>query len=90
MVFKLNPESEVDYRVKLAERYLIDAEDSYKRGDFRGTVALSQLAAGNVAKAVIAVYRILSWSRDPSHELRELLELMPENLRDSVMFYVYF
>jgi len=55
VAFKLDPESEVNYRVRLAQRYLLDAEDAYKRGDYRGVVASSQLVAENAAKAVIAV-----------------------------------
>jgi HEPN domain-containing protein len=81
MSFKINPISEVGYRLKLAERYLMEAEDAYGRGDFRGTVSSSQLAAENAAKAVIAVYRIPSWSHDPSHELREIAGQIPQNLK---------
>jgi len=81
MTFKINPISEIGYRLKLAERYLMEAEDAYGRGDFRGTVSSSQLAAENAAKAVIAVYRIPSWSHDPSHELREIASQIPQNLK---------
>jgi HEPN domain-containing protein len=52
MTLRLNPLSEVEYRAKLAERYLADAEGAFERGDFGGTVASSQLAAENAAKAV--------------------------------------
>jgi len=81
MTFKFNPLSEVEYRARLAERYLTDAEDAFKRGDFRGTVASSQLAVENAAKAVVAVYRVPSWSHDPSHELREVTALLPASLK---------
>jgi len=81
MTLRINPLSEVSYRVKLAERYLADAEGALRREDFRGTVAASQLAAENAAKAVIAVHRIPSWSHDPSHELREVAELLPPSAK---------
>lgn len=81
MTLRFTPLSEVRYRAKLAERYLADAEDAFKRGDFRGTVAASQLAAENAAKAVVAVYRVPSWSHDPSHELREAAAQMPASLK---------
>jgi HEPN domain-containing protein len=81
MAIRLDPRSEVGYRVRLVERYLRDAEDAYRRGDFRGAVASSQLAAENAAKAVVAVYRVPSWTHDPSHELRELVDQMPQALR---------
>jgi HEPN domain-containing protein len=83
MAIRLDPKSEVGYRVRLVERYLQDAEDAYRRGDFRGAVASSQLAAENAAKAVVAVYRVPSWTHDPSHELRELVDRMPQALRPS-------
>jgi HEPN domain-containing protein len=84
MTFKINPKSEIDYRMKLAECYLMEAEDAYRRGDFRGTVASSQLATENAAKAVISVYRMPSWSHDPSHELREIANQIPQNLKPSL------
>jgi HEPN domain-containing protein len=83
MAIRLDPRSEVGYRLRLVERYLRDAEDAYRRGDFRGAVASSQLAAENAAKAVVAVYRVPSWTHDPSHELRELVDQMPQELRPS-------
>jgi len=81
MTLRLNPLSEVEYRAKLADRYLADAEGAFERGDLRGTVASSQLAAENAAKAVVAVYRVPSWSHDPSHELREVAAQMPASLK---------
>jgi len=74
---KINPLNEVLYRLKLAEHYLKDANEAYKRGDFRGTVASSQLSVENSAKAVIAFFRVPSWSHNPSPELRELLANIP-------------
>ena len=57
---KFNPKSEVSYRVRLAQRYLLDGEDSYKRKDYRNTVLSSQLCVENAAKAIIALYRVRS------------------------------
>lgn len=81
MMLKINPRSEIEYRMRLALRYLEDAEEAYGRGDYRGAVASSQLAAENAAKAVVAVYRVPSWSHDPSHELREVIQQIPQELR---------
>jgi len=78
---KLNPQSEVQYRVKLATRYLKEAEEAIKRKDYRNTVASSQLCAENAAKAIIALYRIPSWSHDPSHELLEITPNLKPKLR---------
>jgi len=84
MEFRIDPDHEISYRIRLAKNYLRDAEEAFLRGDYRNTVASSQLAAENVAKAIIAVYRIPSWSHDPSNELRELLTNMSMNIRSFV------
>jgi Uncharacterized conserved protein related to C-terminal domain of eukaryotic chaperone, SACSIN len=76
---------EVRYRYKLAINYLRDANEAFNRGDWRGTVANAQLSAENAAKAVIAVYRVPSWSHDPSGELQELVDRMPRELADLVI-----
>jgi hypothetical protein len=81
MTLKFNPLSEVEYRARLAERYLADAEGAFERGDLRGTVASPQLAAENAANSVVAVYRVPSWSHDPSHELREAVAQMLPSLK---------
>ena len=78
---RIDPAAEVSYRLRLAELYLMDAENAFKRGDFRAVVASSQLSAENAAKAVIAVFRVPSWSHDPSPELRELRNRVPEAVR---------
>jgi HEPN domain-containing protein len=84
MTFKLNPISEVYYRLRLAEGFLKEAEDAFRRRDFRGVVASSQLAVENATKAVIAVYRVPSWSHDPSPELKELTKQVPIGLRQLI------
>ena len=78
---KFNPQSEVRYRVELASRYLKEAEEAAQRRDHRSAVASSQLCAENAAKAVIALYRIPSWSHDPSHELLSILSNIPSHVR---------
>lgn len=78
---KISSSGEVAYRLRLSEHHLSDAEDAYGWGDHRGTVASSQLCVENAAKAVIAFFRIPSWSHDPSQELRELLEQIPEDVK---------
>ena len=78
---RIDPAGEISYRLRLAELYLKDAESALERGDFRAVVASSQLSAENAAKAVIAVFRVPSWSHDPSPELRELREQVPEAVR---------
>ncbi|MBS7654151.1 HEPN domain-containing protein [Candidatus Bathyarchaeota archaeon] len=81
----IDPSNEVKYRLKLAERYLIEARRAYRRRDYRETISYSQLSAENSAKTIIAVFRIPSWSHDPSGELLDLLENLPENIRENTI-----
>ena len=59
-----------------------EAEEAYRRRDYRGTVSSSQLSVENSAKAVIAIFRIPSWSHDPSIELRELIDQLPNRVKE--------
>lgn len=77
-----DPRSEVNYRRKLAEGYLKEAKRAYDRGDWRDTVANAQLAAENAAKAIIAIYRAPSWTHDPYYELLDILDNLPEDVRE--------
>ncbi|MGC8961242.1 MAG: HEPN domain-containing protein, partial [Candidatus Bathyarchaeia archaeon] len=54
---------------------------AYRMEDHKTAVGASQLSVENAAKAVIAIYRIPSWSHDPSHELEELTAAMPEEVK---------
>jgi HEPN domain-containing protein len=78
---KFNPISEIRYRIKLAQQYLNDAEEAFKRNDWRTVVASSQLCAENAAKAVIVFFKVPSWSHDPSPELIDLLNNVSSDLR---------
>jgi len=75
---RIDPSAEAGYRARLAEEYLKRAERFLGSGDYKESVGACQLAVENAAKAVIALRRILSWSHDPSHELLELLNELPE------------
>jgi len=78
---KIDPKEEVDYRIKLAKQYLKSAEEAFNRKDYRATVAESQLAVENFAKAVIAFFRIPSWSHNLAPELKELLNNIPQSVK---------
>jgi len=79
---RLDPREEISYKVKIAKRYLEEAGNAYRRRDYRLVVSSSQLSVENAAKAVIAVFRTPSWSHDPSNELLELLNQLPEHIRN--------
>jgi len=82
---KLNPKTEVEYRAKMARRHLEDAERALQIGDYRGTVDSAQRSAENAAKAVIAIYRIPSWSHDPSAELLDVTSTLPKAARERAL-----
>ncbi len=79
---RLNPRGEAEYRARLAQRYLSEAEEAFKLGNYRLAVSSSQLSVKNSAKAVIALSKTPSWSHDPSYELIETIQTIPEELRE--------
>lgn len=81
---KFDPKNEVEYRVRLARDFLMEAGERLERGDLRGAVESSQLSAENSAKAIIAIHAIPSWSHDPSFELLDLKEKFPNDLRGRI------
>lgn len=78
---RINPLREVRYRVRLSSGYLERARRFLSTGDYKESVEASQLSAENAAKAVIALYRIPSWSHDPSDELLEVAQELPKELK---------
>ncbi|KPV65249.1 MAG: HEPN domain protein [Candidatus Bathyarchaeota archaeon BA1] len=58
----------------MAREHLERARRALELKDYPACVGSSQLCAENAAKAVIAIYRIPSWSHDPSEELRQVIE----------------
>ena len=79
-----DPLDEVLYGGELAKKYLEDAQEAYRREDWRGSVASAQLATENAAKAIIAIYRTPSWSHDPSDKLYEITSELPHDIRSIV------
>lgn len=43
-------------------------------------MAASQPAIENFAKAVIAIFEVPTWSRDPSNQLNDLIEKLPNDV----------
>ncbi|MBE0516843.1 MAG: HEPN domain-containing protein [Methanophagales archaeon] len=85
-----NPLSEVRYRYRLGIEHLERAERLFSLNDWVGTVSASQLAVESLAKAVIALFEVPTWSHDPSGQLSSLLEQMPDDIVDSVKKLVAF
>ena len=81
----LNPLNEVKYRYRLAIDCLSRAERAFSNKDWVVTVSSSQLAIGNFAKAIIAIFEIPTWSHDPSRQLEKLLNKMPSKVMDDIM-----
>ena len=78
---RIDPRFEVEYRLRLCSKYLEKAEKFFRTGDYKESAEASQLSAENAAKAVIALKRLPSWSHDPSEELFEVAEELPEEER---------
>lgn len=59
---RIDPENEVNFRVKLAEGYLDRAEKLFNKNFYRECAEASQLSVENAAKAIISLRRIPSLS----------------------------
>jgi len=64
---------DADYRLRLAEGFLAEAEQDYRLKRWRAVVDNSQLAAENAAKAVLALVRPPSRVHDPGPLLLDAL-----------------
>ncbi|MEM2541697.1 MAG: HEPN domain-containing protein, partial [Candidatus Methanomethylicia archaeon] len=49
--------------------------------DYKESVEAAQLAVENAAKAIIALKRIPSWTHDPSDELIEVAQELPDEFK---------
>jgi HEPN domain-containing protein len=81
---EIDPQEEVIYRLNTAIEQLEAATKRLSIEDWVGTVQASQLTAENAAKAVIAHFHLPGWTHDPSNELREILNKIPNHLKDDV------
>jgi len=69
----MNSKEEALRRIKIAERHLREARGASQREDYPEVVGHAQPCVENSAKAIIACFRIPSWSHDPSGKLKESL-----------------
>lgn len=81
---KFDPESEIEYRIRLARDFLDEAGKMLDGGYLRGAVESSQLSAENSGKSIIAIHAVPSWSHDPSFELLDLKEKFPNDLHREI------
>ncbi len=81
---EVDPQEEVLYRLSLAKEHFESAGKRLKMEDWAGTVESSQLTVENAAKAIIAHFYLPSWSHDPSMELEEILNEIPNEIRGLV------
>ncbi len=71
---KIDPFDEAVYRRKSALNYLNRANNAFKNKDLPGCILFSQLTVENAAKAVISIFKLPSWSHDPSSEIKDVLK----------------
>ncbi len=81
----IDPINEVRYRYRLANENLERAEKYCSIGDWAVCVHYSQLAVENFARAVIAIYQVPTWSRDPSNQLMGLINQLPSEVRNLII-----
>ena len=72
----MNSKEEALRGTRIAERHFNEAEEALKREDYPEVVGHAQLCVENSAKAIIACFRIPSWSHDPSGELKESISAL--------------
>lgn len=76
----MDSEQDVNYRVRLAEGFLREAEEDLKLSRWRSSVDNAQLSVENAVKAVIARYGPVPRTHDvakPLEELQTSTELSP-------------
>jgi hypothetical protein len=78
----IDPIGELKYRLALANEHLRRAEMYCPLGDWAECVHYSQLSIENFAKALISMYEVPTWSRDPSNQLLTLLNQLPGRFKE--------
>jgi len=69
----VNLQNEVDYRLQLAEGFLVEASQDFELSRWRSCVDNSQLCIENSGKAILALFNITSKTHDPAQHVATLL-----------------
>lgn len=80
----MNSHSDVDYRLKLAEGFLKEAEEDFSLKRWRSCVDNSQLAVENSGKAILMLFGVSPKTHEPAKHLKTIVtdESIPEDIRN--------
>lgn len=70
----MNSEEDAAYRLRMARKFLIEAEEDVGLSRWRSCVDNAQLATENAAKSIIAIVEPVQKTHEPAHRLQVLLE----------------
>ncbi len=73
----MNLQSEVDYRLALAEGFLREGEEDFRLHRWRSCVDNSQMAVENAGKMVLALFGVVPKTHDPARQIKRLLQERP-------------
>jgi HEPN domain-containing protein len=82
----VNSKEDADYRLRLAEGFLREAEEDVSLCRWRSCVSNSQLVVENSGKAIIAIFEPLERTHEPAERIKALLEesAFDESLREEI------
>lgn len=82
----MNSDQEVDYRLKLAEGFLKEADQDFNLKRWRSCVNNAQLCVENSGKAVLMLFGISSKTHEPARHLTLIVndESIPEEIRSMI------
>ncbi len=69
----MNTRDLVDFRLRLAEGFLDEAEQDFRLERWRSCVDNAQLATENAGKSVLAAFGIVPKTHDPAQQIAQIL-----------------
>lgn len=70
----MNSEEDAAYRLRMAEKFLTEAEEDLGLSRWRSCVDNAQLATENAAKSILAIIEPVQKTHEPVHRLQALIE----------------
>ncbi|NIW80294.1 MAG: HEPN domain-containing protein [Calditrichae bacterium] len=82
----MNSNDEVQYRLKLAEGFLTEAEEDYKLKRWRSCVDNAQVSVEDSGKAILTLFGVSPKTHEPAKHLGKMVnnEQIPDHIRDLI------
>lgn len=82
----MNSHKEVDYRLKLSEGFLKEAEQDFRLKRWRSCVDNAQLCVENAGKAILTLFGVSPKTHEPAKHLSLIIndETIPEDIRSMI------